>query len=466
MTQKLRVFLIVVCISITGYAQVANMPGDLEVCDDASNDGLAEFDLNLLDPQVLGGQNPADFAVTYHINQANADNGTNALNMPYTNVTTPQLIYIRVTENSSGNYDITFVTITVASRPSPATPTPLLVCDLDGDGIAEFDLESKLAEILNGEDGLLTFHETQADAEMGVNAVPSFYTNTVPNTQILYVRVEDVQNNCATIVELQLLVENGPEHNAPLDYVICETDGNGSETIVLIDMITLIFDFTNPDFTLNIYETLDDAQVMVNALSNSYTNISNPQTLYYSIEDASTGCFVIADFDIEIIGCNNDQDADTVANSYEDVNGDGNFSDDDTDNNGIPNYRDNDDDGDEVLTINEDYNDNGDPTDDDTNMNMVPDYLDADVALSLNDIALNTFKLFPIPAKDVLNIEVAVANQTIVYAIYNLEGQRILNNVLATESLLQIDISSLTAGLYFVTLTSGHLETTKKLIVE
>ena len=45
-----------------------------------------------------------------------------------------------------------------------------------------------------------------------------------------------------------------------------------------------------------------------------------------------------------------DQDLDTVLSSFEDLNGNGNELDDDTDNNGIPNFADPDDDGDGRLT--------------------------------------------------------------------------------------------------------------------
>jgi hypothetical protein len=76
---------------------------------------------------------------------------------------------------------------------------------------------------------------------------------------------------------------------------------------------------------------------------------------------------------------NADDDADGIRNGLEDVNGDGNCANDDTDGDGIPNFRDPDDDGDGVLTRNEDYDGNGDPTDDDRNGDGVPDYLDPNV---------------------------------------------------------------------------------------
>lgn len=76
-----------------------------------------------------------------------------------------------------------------------------------------------------------------------------------------------------------------------------------------------------------------------------------------------------------------DQDNDNVPSIKEDLDGDGDVNNDDTDKDGIPNYFDTDDDGDGVLTKNEDRNGNGDPTDDKndpTNPNL-PDYLNKNI---------------------------------------------------------------------------------------
>jgi len=133
-----------------------------------------------------------------------------------------------------------------------------------------------------------------------------------------------------------------------------------------------------------------------------------------------------------------DSDGDTVLDRDEDVNGDGNLANDDTDgdgiadyldadddgdtvptkdersrgdsdNDGIPNYRDADDDGDSILTIEEvaqgdtdadgipnflDRDDDGDGVDTllegraDSNMNGIPDYLDPATALTLHRVLL------------------------------------------------------------------------------
>ncbi len=75
---------------------------------------------------------------------------------------------------------------------------------------------------------------------------------------------------------------------------------------------------------------------------------------------------------------NTDHENDGVPSINEDIDGDGDPRNDDTDGDFIPNYQDIDDDGDGVLTINEDIDGDGDPTNDDTDGDGTPNYLDAD----------------------------------------------------------------------------------------
>lgn len=77
-----------------------------------------------------------------------------------------------------------------------------------------------------------------------------------------------------------------------------------------------------------------------------------------------------------------DDDNDGVPAEFEDVNGNGNLFDDDTDGDGIPNFLDIDDDGDNVPTLNElnsdSINENFGDNPLDTDGDGVPDYLDTD----------------------------------------------------------------------------------------
>ena len=79
--------------------------------------------------------------------------------------------------------------------------------------------------------------------------------------------------------------------------------------------------------------------------------------------------------DIDSLGCGDD-DNDGVPNAFEDFNGDGDVTNDDTDGDGIANYLDDDDDGDGVLTIDEAVDADGNPIDTDGDGDV--NYLDND----------------------------------------------------------------------------------------
>ncbi|WP_066225275.1 FKBP-type peptidyl-prolyl cis-trans isomerase [Formosa haliotis] len=79
-----------------------------------------------------------------------------------------------------------------------------------------------------------------------------------------------------------------------------------------------------------------------------------------------------------------DHDNDGVYSYLEDLNGDGDVYDDDTDGDGIPNFIDLDDDGDGVFTIHEDIDGDGDPSND-IGKNGIPKYLDPEETESTED---------------------------------------------------------------------------------
>lgn len=117
------------------YSQVANGPLVYELCDDNvesdgdfSNDS-SQFDLSVMDYQILGNQNQTDFTVTYHLTQVDADNNINQLPTLYTNVINPETIYGRVSENSSSNYDTTTITLIINSLPNINLSGDLFICD-------------------------------------------------------------------------------------------------------------------------------------------------------------------------------------------------------------------------------------------------------------------------------------------------------------------------------------------------
>lgn len=80
-----------------------------------------------------------------------------------------------------------------------------------------------------------------------------------------------------------------------------------------------------------------------------------------------------------------DSDDDGIINILEDIDGDRDLNNDDTDEDLIPDYLDVDDDGDGILTKYEDLDEDGDPTNDDTDGDGIPNYLDEDSTDSTQD---------------------------------------------------------------------------------
>ncbi|WP_152604859.1 hypothetical protein, partial [Psychroserpens jangbogonensis] len=77
------------------------------------------------------------------------------------------------------------------------------VCDDDNDGFSSFTLSLKDLEAVGAQVGMVvTYHETQSDADNGINILPIPYDNIVPSVQTVYVRVESGTTGCYDTVEL------------------------------------------------------------------------------------------------------------------------------------------------------------------------------------------------------------------------------------------------------------------------
>ncbi|WP_418637398.1 hypothetical protein, partial [Winogradskyella sp.] len=123
------------------------IPDNLETCDDVSNDGLAQFNLENQTAIILNGA--TGITVTYHLSQLDAENNDDAITSLYTNDSNNQTIYVRA-ENDLNTSCFTTTAFDLVVNPLPAliVPSALEVCD-DGipDGLTEIDLSLKNTEI-------------------------------------------------------------------------------------------------------------------------------------------------------------------------------------------------------------------------------------------------------------------------------------------------------------------------------
>jgi len=172
----------------------ANAPTNFFKCDD-DNDGFMSFDLSTKNIQVLGTQNAANYTITYHTSQVDADMNLNALNTTnYTNtIAFTQTIYVRIQNKGSKDcYNTTFFNLIISKTPILQTVSNWKVCDTNNDGVFSFDFLLKNTEILGNQattDFTISYYATQAEAQTKTNSIQGIWENTTKKQEIFY-RIE------------------------------------------------------------------------------------------------------------------------------------------------------------------------------------------------------------------------------------------------------------------------------------
>ena len=245
---------------------VANFVADLEICDDDS-DGSAQngfsqsFNLELQTATILGTQDPAQFSVTYHASLADAQAGILPLGSPFSNsVAFTQIIFVRVfnADSQCANGISNFNAI-VHPEPTTENISNLSFCDddLDGDDtngfVQNIDLDSQIPGILgplqDEDDFTVTFHETQADASAGTDALSSPYTNTTQNQQTIFVRVVNDDTNCVNDdFTFDIIVNPLPDFTVTSPQIVCL---NGPPLTIGVENPATAYDYVWTDSTGN-----------------------------------------------------------------------------------------------------------------------------------------------------------------------------------------------------------------------
>ncbi|MCF6295552.1 MAG: T9SS type B sorting domain-containing protein, partial [Flavobacteriaceae bacterium] len=306
---------------------IANQPINVDICDD-DNDGLFMFDFTIdVDAQVLGAQDPSTFSVHYFETPNDAINNTNEIIMPYQNINNPQEIFVRIDNDGFTDcFDTTSFFIEIFDSPTANSFGDFEVCDdiSDGDNmdgqttINLLDISTLVLGTQNASLYNITYHSSQLNADSGIAALPFYYYNTIPNSEPIFVRIENILNSsCYDTLSFNLIVNIAPEtFNTTL--LQCDEDGNvdGFTTFNLTEANGVLTGGIT-DRSTKFFLTPAEAQTSTNEIDgNSYDNIVNPQTIYVQVINDITGCLDFAElildvsttnaFDASLSTCDND----------------------------------------------------------------------------------------------------------------------------------------------------------------
>jgi gliding motility-associated-like protein len=294
-------------------------PEDYEVCDD-NYDGFYGFDLSTKTDEILGDIDPTTVLITYHLSQAEADSGSNAINIGslYTNISNPQTIYVRVESVENGCFNTVSFDLIVNPIPVVIVPAAMELCDADPtDGIemAYFNLESKVAEILNGQVGMIVyFFETLALAEANNpnDWLVSPYAN-IENPQTIFVRLQNLNDPCYAITTMDLRVLPTPNANyTPAPLELCDNADDADATNGLVqtfDLNLATADIVNGQVGVSVayYLSLAGAQNLYPTelidLTVDFTNTTPfSQTVYAVVTDTLSplSCSVIIPLELRV----------------------------------------------------------------------------------------------------------------------------------------------------------------------
>lgn len=296
-----------VLINLDALALNEIMP--LQQCDDASNDGMAIFDLTQASDTAVSGQGGISFAFYETIEEATIQENPILEPESFENSTPQQTVYIRFFLDTVPDcFSIIPFDLEVSFQPTIPGIEPLQVCDdsLDNDMLASFNLTTREQAIINNQSQVvLTYHTTLETAETGTSAIaiPTDFSNT-ENPQVIYIRLENVLNpSCYDISFFDLTVNPIGEALQFAPLVAC----NEGFEIGTFDLTTTSeLSIIPSELITGFYLSLQDAEIQQNAISDpfAFQNTANPQTVYVRIEgDDILDCFEIAQLDLVIENC-------------------------------------------------------------------------------------------------------------------------------------------------------------------
>lgn len=303
-----------IVVEFTTNPIISNQPEDILLCE--SDGDLTEvFDLSVNEALVLGSQVAADFPISFHTSQTDAETNQNPIATPnaYTNTVPTETIWVRIADVTQTCFEVASFDILVDKEAIANKPIDYELCDnindgSDTNGITTFNLSTKISEVLGSQlltDFEVKFYYSQTDADAGVSGteIISPIQNT-SNPQPIYARIENRANtSCYDTTTFNLVVNPLPTVNAAVTLTQCDNDTDGFSIFNLTEANTLISNNSiNETFTYYLSDADAQSGLVANQITN-FINYPNPialnSTVYSRVENVNN-CYRTARIDLVV----------------------------------------------------------------------------------------------------------------------------------------------------------------------
>jgi gliding motility-associated-like protein len=272
--------------------------GSIDVCGENSTPltslNLSQNFTNL----VVNGT--AGFSVQYYLTEEDANTNTNNLIDNFNNITNPQVLYTRITNNTTNCYSVNQFSYNVLPTPQTNSIPATLICDDDLDG---FDTVNLVTETQNIIPSLInrdiSFYTTENDAVNNTNVIAN-PTNFSTQSATIYIRITNTLTSCYKLIAHSVFINVEPQLQSISPYVYCEDYNDGIGDFILANK-DLEISGTQTGLNILYFETNVDAINRSNPVdkNNNYQNISSPQTIFVRLEYTNDlNCYTITEFEL------------------------------------------------------------------------------------------------------------------------------------------------------------------------
>jgi gliding motility-associated-like protein len=268
----------------------------IEECDDGSNDGITNFNLEVISETIKNGY---DINIELYETEEEAINHENPidLTLPYS-VTNTQDLFIE-----SSYQDCTYISIL---KLNVLESTSLLPQITDACGYYNA-IDNTTTIYLQQFNDLMAqdvfsnnieYYLTEEDALNGENVLGETYAIN-GNTQRFYVKMSDLFLQCPDIETLDVTINGQINIDALEPLKVCDDNQDGYENIDLESYIqTEFLDAAN--YNISYYLSSDDAIEDNSAISEPSMFNTTTDEIFIRIEEPGTDCFAINNFEIQI----------------------------------------------------------------------------------------------------------------------------------------------------------------------
>jgi gliding motility-associated-like protein len=234
-----------------------------------------------------------------------------------------QTIFVRVGDNTPNSECYKIVTFEIIVNAAPVFSATgindFVICDGDINGEAEFLFINKDSDILNGQTGKEVYYFENPDFTGSIDKTTLYLSGD----RIVYVRIENITDpNCFATSSFEIKVASDIVFNPYNQFIECDDSSNDEKQTFDLDLKRTEITQGVPDpLNVSFHLTRTLAENNSGALPNSYTNATNPQTLYVRIEDRNSRCFVVEVLDIIIVAAPELTDAEPLQLCDDDTDG-------------------------------------------------------------------------------------------------------------------------------------------------